>query len=518
MSKYSYTVMVESADVKLYTVVILPEQTGTFPIILQRVPYVEMMEDIPDEEVIKLVYEMNHGLVEAGYAVIFQHCRGTGKSTGEFIPFIYERQDGLALQAWAREQAFYQEEMYLYGGSYTAAVHLVTAPYAEDIKGVVLMVMTANIYDIFYRNGVCRWGLFGDWYTGMYKKRNQLKKQAKPDSFRMLPMSEYSKTVFREKDEFFDEILRHPDPTDQIWENEWGGAFNRHALDHARVPVLLVAGTFDPFYAGMVQMWRNMDDETKRISSLVIEPYDHSDGALQPIKFENGHFSDQFPDLARRWLEHIRGKGDCPIETGKVSYYSLFENTWRCDDYSSGENSLEVDFGNQDVSYVYDPKNPTGYEGGLTQGFSGTAFQLPAGSHDGMRTFYSEVFKEDQYLRGEMQAKLTVKSDCEDTCFYMRISLVKEEGDYALRDCIQNISGVTPTYVPGTELTIDFQFDYIALKIQKGECLRIDISSSACPHFVPHTNLKGLFSEQTKTVKANNTIVCTKSHLWVPLA
>ena len=44
---------------------------------------------------------------ENGYAVVFQHCRGRGKSSGDCIPYINEREDGLSLQDWIRNQPFY---------------------------------------------------------------------------------------------------------------------------------------------------------------------------------------------------------------------------------------------------------------------------------------------------------------------------------------------------------------------------------------------------------------------------
>ena len=50
-----------------------------------------------------------------------------------------------------------------------------------------------------------------------------------------------------------------------------------------------------------------------------------------------------------------------------------------------------------------------------------------------------------------------------------------------------------------------------AFTIKKGEKLRVDISSSAFPLFVRHTNYKGLFSEQTATQVARNTVLLDKS-------
>ena len=114
-----------------------------------------------------------------------------------------------------------------------------------------------------------------------------------------------------------------------------------------------------------------------------------------------------------------------------------------------------------------------------------------------------------------MKAKLCVKSDCEDTCFYVRISLVKENGYYGLRDDINQISNFCAGYKTNEEIEMDFSFDEHAFVVKKGEKLRIDISSSAFPLYVRHTNNKGLFSEQTTAKVAHNTIVLDKSYLTI---
>ena len=62
---------------------------------------------------------------------------------------------------------------------------------------------------------------------------------------------------------------------------------------------------------------------------------------------------------------------------------------------------------------------------------------------------------------------------------------------------------------------MEFSFDEHAFVVKKGEKLRIDISSSAFPFYVRHTNRKGLFSEQTTAKIAKNTVVLNKSVLTV---
>ena len=276
-------------------------------------------------------------------------------------------------------------------------------------------------------------------------------------------------------------------------------------------------GFFDVFFRGTLEMWNEMDETTRGQSACVFMPYDHSDGSMQPILYEKGKIEEQFPGYDVEWFDSIRGKCPVPIETGKITYYSMGDNCWKCDGFEPGSQSMKIGLGKENVTYVYNPYDPSHYEGGLTSGFSGTAFQSAPGSHYGIQTFYSDVFEKDMCLKGRMKAALFVKSDCEDTCFYMRISLVKKEGDYGLRDDIHNLSEFAPDYRPGEEVKIDFLFDFLAIQIKAGERFRIDISSSAYPIFVPHTNKRGLFSDQTQAVSAHNTLICDKSVVTIPL-
>ena len=180
---------------ELFTVVCLPSEVGKYPTVIYRNPYVDGDEFILEEEICKnRLCEFSYWL-DAGYAVVFQHCRGRGKSSGDCVPYIYEREDGLFLQNWIRKQPFYNGELYLCGGSYTSSVHFVTAPFADDIKGAVLEVQDSERYNCNYRNGFYKIGLHGAWYVDMYKKKSILKKNYTTDSYKMLPLSDFSKRL-----------------------------------------------------------------------------------------------------------------------------------------------------------------------------------------------------------------------------------------------------------------------------------------------------------------------------------
>ncbi|MBR4013009.1 MAG: CocE/NonD family hydrolase, partial [Clostridia bacterium] len=252
-----YYLNIDNAD--LFTAVCLPSENGKFPTVIYRSPYVDAMQELSEAEVCENLLEAHKSWVDNGYAVVFQHCRGRGKSDGECIPYIHEREDGLALQSWIREQDFYNGELYLCGASYTSSVHFVTAPFADDIKGAVFEVQDCNRYNCNYRNGFYKIGLHGGWYVKMYKRKQIAQKNYVPETYNMLPLSDFSQTVFGERATDFDEILRHPDKNDDFWSTRFGGGETRNAVKSAKIPMLFVTGYYDIYTGGIFDMWNELD-------------------------------------------------------------------------------------------------------------------------------------------------------------------------------------------------------------------------------------------------------------------
>ncbi len=515
----SFFQYVTVAGAQLFTMVFLPQNGGKFPTVIIRTPYADSAENLPEDEVLQAKRaELADRWLARGYAVVFQHCRGTGKSTGDCIPYIHEREDGLLLQEWIRKQPFYNGELYLYGQSYSSSVHFVTAPFAPDIKGAVLEIQDCKRYNINYRNGFYKVGLNGGWYARIYKKKSIRNKNYSADSHKTLPLSAFSQTVFGEPAEALDELLKHPNETDAFWQTRYGGGEARDAVKQANIPVLLVTGFYDIYTGGVFDMWQRLDAATKAQSALVVHPFDHNgEGKGQPIDFENGNLKMAYPNYATEWFDFARGKGKAPFVTGKVTYYKLFGNAWCCDDFAS-KTTRKISFATGQKTYRYNPYAPAKFAGGLSTNFGGTAWQDPPHSRYDILSFYTQPFAEDTFVKGQMKAKLKVKSTCEDTCFYIRLSLCKPRGDYGLRDDINQISNFNAAYVAGQEVEMTFTFDPHAFVVQKGEKIRVDISSSCYPHYVPHTNQKGLFSEQTTAKMADNTVFLDDAYIEIPIA
>ena len=505
-------------DAELFTVVCLPDDRGgKFPTIIHRSPYVDSEELLCEDRICEKKLSEFSPWLEAGYAFVFQHCRGRGKSSGDCIPYIHEREDGLHLQDWIRKQSFYNGELYLYGASYTASVHFVTAPFADDIKGAVLEVQDCERYNANYRNGIYKMGLHGEWYLYMYKNKSRLKKNYTADVYKTLPLSALSQTVLGESAEDFDEILRHPDRNDEFWSTRYGGGEAHEAIRHAKIPILLLTGFYDICTGGVFAMWNSLDEATRSMCALAVHPFNHAcNGEIEPINFENGNLKEVFANYKVKWLDSIRKGTKPPFERGKVTYYKLFGNEWCCDEFYNSNGTRRIALGDESVTYKYNPYAPASFKGGLSANFGGNEWQDEPNSRYDIISVYTPEFEEDTYIKGKIRARLRVSSDCEDTCFYMRLSLSKEEGDYGLRDDINQISNFDPEYTPNGEIEMDFTFDEHAFLVKKGEKIRVDISSSAFPLYVPHTNQKGLFSEQATAKIANNTVFMKDSYIELP--
>lgn len=515
-----YTYM-KAKDADLFTVSLLPNAEGKFPTVVVRTPYVDDCETKSETDIAIECMNQNKAWLESGYAMVIQHCRGRGRSSGDCIAYINEREDGLALQEWIRKQSFYDGELYLKGGSYLTSVHYATAPFADDIKGAVFGIQDCERYNICYRNGFLKKALHCEWYVGMYKAKSHMKKNYVDASFDILPLKNFTKTVFGESAEDFDEMLKAPNRENDFWNTRFGGSDARNATGHAKFPILLTTGFYDIYTGGIFDMWNKMDGNTRNISAMVVSPYDHGDDCVREnsIIFENGKRTEQFGENYEiEWFDYIRGKKDkTPFEQGRVTYYRLFENKWATDTFKGKTDKMTLVLGESEVSYVYNPYAAPRFKGGLSRAFGGAEFQDKPNSRYDIVSVYSEPFEKDMFVKGKMSAKLRVKSDCEDTCFYVRVSITKEKGDFALRDDITSLCGQLGDYTPNTEAELEFEFDEHAFLIKKGERIRVDIASADNEHYVRHTNLKGLYSEQTEARVANNTVYLQNSCLSLPI-
>ena len=215
-------------------------------------------------------------------------------------------------------------------------------------------------------------------------------------------------------------------------------------------------------------------------------------------------------------------------ELGKVKWYCLWENKWHTAEHLQNAPNSKKFYLNKnrtlgeapdkqsEITYVYDPQNPARFNGAITFGFGGMQLQDKPNSRPDIISFISPAFEKDTIVEGKMKVSLSVKTDCQDTCFYVRVNIEKKDGKtYSLRDDITSVLREQKDYQPNTKTRINFECVEHSFMFEKGDKLRVDVSSSCIPSFSVHTNFKGNQNTLSKTRKANNTIFTGESYIEI---
>lgn len=512
MEFYTKVEYIEFNSATFFTVVLLPQKSGSYPTVVFRSPYVQNTVSLSDGEVEQNCLKAYNVWLERGYAVVFQHCRGQGKSTGEFVPYIYEREDGLALRCWIRKQTFYNGELFLCGGSYTASLHYSTAPFESDVKGAVFEVQDSERYRLWYRNGQMRKG-HANWHFALYKNNSKRNKNFSIRSFSQLPLKDLSERVLNDRAEDFEQMLEAQYPHDDFWKTRYGGIEAKNATDTASIPILLTTGYNDFYVGGMFKMWNQMSEETKANCAMLVSPYDHGDSYSESngIAFPQGKRAEQFGKAyGIDWFDNIRKGKPLPYKKGEITYYRAFENRWQGAFYKSQTKPLNIPLGEETVSFCYNPLNPPSFSG------EGT-FLKGLDKRPDVISLFLPALEKDVFIKGRMQAALMVSSNCPDTTFYMAISIQKPQGDYVLRHDITSLGYQLGQYTPDDKVLLDFCFDEHAFLLRAGERLRIDISATDNNTYVCHTNQNGAYYLQTETKEAINKVNLRRSVVSLPI-
>ena len=503
---------------KLYTYGMRPEEGVKCAIVIKRNPYVK------EERVDLAAFEKSQSANFArGYAYLVQHCRGCGMSEGDWIPYESERIDGLALLEWVRKLPWYNGEIFLEGSSYLATVHwayLGTNP--PDVKGAALSVQEVDRYNIIYRNGFYKTGLHGNWFLKGYKKKNHELKRDKSVSLCDFPLCDFSRRYWGATDPAFDNPLAHPRSDDSYWASRepGSGAEYRDALKKSSMPILLRTSFYDIYTEGLCEMWRETPKERLANCALLIDAYDHGGRLAKDMKGTLG----EFPCGARLdegvsavdWFDYCRTGRPCKnAAPGKVRYYALWENRWvEASSLDDGQIRSDFTLGDGEMAWTYDPKRPLPEfpgSGGIC--FGGMRPQPPPSFRDDVVSFVLPPIESRLDVRGRMRASLVVKSDCEDTCVYARVSVKKPDGVwYLLRDDITSLSANGGDYEPGTWRRVELRFADHAFRLEKGDVLRIDVAS-ASSQFAPHGNVRGLQSAVREPKVAHNAVDAKASRL-----
>lgn len=496
--------------VRLYTRIVAPKGKDTFPIVFIRTPY-----ESPHKGTAHDISEYsNNDYIKNGYAVVLQHCRGKGDSEGVFTPYDgNERNDGLTSLELIRKLDIYNGEIYLWGGSYLATVHLCYLDAnPQDIKGIVLNNQTDRMYFRNYRNGCCYDYCNVGWWFKMLKRQYP---EQNLEGTIIRPYKDIAKRIIGTEYPPYTNTLLN-DKYNDYWENDC----RTHAMDNLNIPVLFVEGWYDYYTDGMFSMWERLPEATKNKSAFIAGPWGHSTSVSEKAEYplKNGNIAE---DHIVQWFNSIRdGKPYKYAETGKVTYYSVGKDMWNVATYPVEDSKkTRLYFGenntldhmpcqtDKSISYVYDPEKRLNCYKFLNL-YKGAELH----SVDGVISFLTKKFDEDTSFYGKVRWHMNVSSDCDDTAFFMRVYLVENGVAYNLTETITSLSYIKENYKPGETITIDSLTPPIAFTVKAGAQIRVDISSDGGV-YVPHANVKGHWAEVTETKIANNTLCLNDSYI-----
>ena len=279
--------------VGLSTRVVLPEGTGPWPVVIIRNPY-----DLFDAFSTTLC----EGFAEAGFACVHQDVRGRMGSEGEWSPLVNERQDGLRLFEWLREQPFQDGRWAVWGASYLAATGWTVADsFPPEVKTMVSMVFAVDTPAVMYDGGLFRHDLFSVWAALMPGPDLAFGNGFRYRGFlRHRPHREADRAVLGVELPWYRDWLDAP-PGARLWTEPPFTHFFA-APEKVDVPVLMVGGWYDPFMEAQVRDFRRL--RTRDQSRLVIGPWNHLllPAADLPLPGDLG-VGEQWA-MVEGWLQH----------------------------------------------------------------------------------------------------------------------------------------------------------------------------------------------------------------------
>jgi len=502
-----------------------PAQGGPFPVLLVRTPYGEPM--VRTAPVLPAV--------DAGFAVVLQHCRGTGTSDGEFTPFASEPDDGVDTIEWCARQPWCNGRVGMYGPSYLGMVQFAAAAAAPPaLRCLVPVVAPADYHGgLAYRQGAFQLGQLLGWYTLKSAQTLQYRAAAGEDvsadmpallahmadmaaGYRHLPARE-APAVSR--------IL----PSWQTWLDHeerdafWDDLSYAARRDRITTPALHVGGWFDLFLGGTLDNFRTLrrfaaTEHARRSQALIVGPWTHADqtGTAGELHFgllasaQAIGLEQQQVGFLRRFVAGQAGDWDGP----RVRLFVMGDNAWRDEDdwplartqwarwylHPGGSLSPAAPAPDAPASHFrYDPADPVPTVGGPTlisggpdggvSWMGGPRDQRVIEARPDVLSFTSEALGNDLEVTGPLSVTLHAATSAADTDFTARLVDVWPDGramgvaDGIVRARYRDGTGRAAPVTPGR--AEEYVIDLIATSqvFPAGHRLRVDISSSNFPCF-----------------------------------
>lgn len=554
----------------LYADVYRPNEEGAFPVLLTRLPY---SKDLP---YYSHRYLDTNRLVENGFVVIVQDVRGRFRSEGEFQPFRQEANDGYDTVEWAAALPYSTGKVGMFGLSYYGYTQLLAATKKPPHLAAIFPAMTLNDQrnGASYRNGVYQPGFTETWTLEsiapnlLNRKYNKLEERTEAirnladqlnkleELYGYVPVNQWPPLKELGVADYFFEELDHPMEDEEYWEKS--SIIDKYK--DLQLPAFHLGGWYDCFIGPTLTNYVEMT-KTGHMQKLIVGPWGHGNfEASQGECFYGVHASGNWielkqdiTDLHIRWFTHwLKGIDTGMDSESPVKIFVMGINQWRDENewplkrtkyvrfylHSGGYSNTKKGDGTLSVtppaseaadSFIYDPKNPVPTKGGRTL-FTGAMTMGPFDQHEiedrqDVLVYSSGPLTDPIEVTGPLKMKLWISSDAKDTDFTAKIVDQAPDGKtLILAEGIVNAKYRNGFY-PEKELSgevVEFEIDLWAISnvFLTGHRIKLEISSSSFPQYLPNPNTGKSSVESSDTITAKQTIYHNEqypSHIILPI-
>jgi len=532
----------------------LPDGPGPFPVIVERTPYNKNNCD----------WRQASYFAERGYAVLIQDVRGRHRSPGDFYWFRDEgwgrRQDGYDTIEWAGTQPWSTGKVGTMGLSYSCFNQNLTAVTQPPHLTAMFCADSASNWfkDLTYPGGA-----FHTIQANWHLTQNEA---AKPLLDNLPGLTGYRGSVAGwkrwnvrriERRLDFWQSWQSPALTDIMshttYDDYWRQFAPDEHIEKFNVPVYYMSGWYDRYPHSVTTMFNGIRERggsklARESGKLIIGPWLHGGSLVMDRVIGDLDFGPEaaigYAALRVRWFDyHLRGIDNGIMKEPPVRLFVMGINRWReehefpiaraiqtkfylhsarsgsIDSLNDGALSRQASpAGEKPDVFDYDPKDPVESIGGdLLIEPNGARDHRPADRRS--LTFTTAPLPEDLEISGPGTLELYASSSADDTDFVAALIDVHPNGYAQLlrqnilrasrRESLENPTAIEPRKV--YKLTIPIY--PISNVFLKGHRLRLTVSSSSFPKWLPIHNHFMLDNEQAPFVKATNTVYHDASRL-----
>ncbi|MBF2021574.1 MAG: CocE/NonD family hydrolase [Hydrococcus sp. C42_A2020_068] len=493
-----------------------PDSSEKFPVLLMRQPYGRAIAST-------VVYAHPSWYAAQGYIVVIQDVRGRGSSEGNFNLFAHEIDDGFDTINWTSQLPGSTEKVGMYGFSYQGMTQLYAAINCPSALKTICPSMVA--YDLYsdwaYENmAFCLQANLG-WAIQIAAETARL--QGDEISFqklytasRNLPLYDpipANPSLLKElaPDSFYHTWLNHPYP-DEYWEK----LSPKNMMQDVDLPMLHIGGWFDPYLRGTLNFYKEMVSRSQFIQYLVIGPWVHLPWGRKVGAVDYGQAAISSIDkLQIAWFDKfLKGIDSEILNTPPVCLFEMGSNKWRYFDAfpsnnqrsyyltSNGLASIRDDDGklvaahpqSSEDTLVHDPWRPVPALGGHASIPGGSFERSGLDIRSDILTYTSVPLEEDLSIAGDILVEIYCQADAPSFDLCAVLSEIYSDG---------RAYNFTQGYIRVNfdRLPVRIPLQATCMKIAKGNCLRLSLSSACFPAY-PVNSGTGKLPHEERAIEA----------------